>query len=275
VVLKLRADECVRRYIEETHDSYQGIALAMPYMLQNRAGFSRCALTQMILLVTDTSGKHGSVALARMQEDATPNEIELMEEVPLEGGTFSALLVPQIAALLLKRGLNKSDLGAFIVVSGPGSFTGLRIGLAVIKGFAEILQKPIVPVSLLEVIALGSGTTGRVVTALDAGRSDVYVGEFDVTADSIHPLREQLLSKDEFLSVARGATVASPDNNLAALAREAGGSVVSVALPAAATIAKLGWRKLQQGATVSAEELEANYIRRSDAEIFAKPTPGS
>ena len=247
----------------------------MPYMLQNRAGFSRCALTQMILLLTDTSGKHGSVALARAHQDAAPDAIELMEEVPLEGGTFSALLVPQISALLSKHGLSKSDMSAFVVVSGPGSFTGLRIGLAVIKGFAEILQKPIVPVSLLEVIVLGSAAAGRVLSALDAGRGDVYVGEYDVTTDSIHPLREQLLSKDEFLSVARGATVASPDNNLAALAREAGGSVVSVALPAAATIAKLGWRKLQQGATVSAEELEANYIRRSDAEIFAKPTPGS
>jgi tRNA threonylcarbamoyladenosine biosynthesis protein TsaB len=229
----------------------------------------------MILLVTDTSGKHGSVALARAHETAAIQATKLIEEVPLAGGTFSALLVPQISALLSKHGLSKSDLGAFVVVSGPGSFTGLRIGLAVIKGFAEILQKPIVPVSLLEVIALASGAAGRVLTALDAGRGDVYIGEYDVTSDSIHPLRERLLSKDEFLSVARGAAVATPDNNLAALAREAGGSVVSITLPAAATIAKLGWRKLQQGVTVSAEQLEANYIRRSDAEIFAKPTPGS
>ncbi len=235
----------------------------------------------MILLVTDTSGKHGSVALARAHDPATPNETaaieatELIEEVPLAGGTFSALLVPQISALLEKHGLSKSDLGAFVVVSGPGSFTGLRIGLAVIKGFAEILQKPIVPVSLLEVIALASGAAGRVLTALDAGRGDIYVGEYDVTADSMQPLREQLLPREEFLSVVREATVATPDNNLAALARESGGSVVSVTLPAAAMIAKLGWRKLQQGATVSAEQLEANYIRRSDAEIFAKPTPGS
>ena len=235
----------------------------------------------MILLVTDTSGKHGSVALARAHEAARPNEaavIEatvLIEEVPLAGGTFSALLVPQISALLSKHGLSKSDLGAFIVVSGPGSFTGLRLGLAVIKGFAEILQKPIVPVSLLEVIALGSGAAGRLLSALDAGRSDVYVGTYDVSLDSIQSFREQLLSNGEFLSIARGATVATPDENLAALAREAGGSVVSVTLPAAATIAKLGWRKLQQGVTVSAEQLEANYIRRSDAEIFAKPTLGS
>ena len=123
----------------------------------------------MLLLVTDTSGKHGSVGLAR----ASARAVELIEAVPLAGGTFSAQLVPQIAGLLEKRGFGKREIDGFVVVSGPGSFTGLRVGLAAIKALAEILGKPIVPVSLLEVIATSSGACGRIAAALDAMRGEV------------------------------------------------------------------------------------------------------
>src|SRR5579863_9927031 len=130
----------------------------------------------MLLLITDTSGRNGSVALVRAKDG--PDEIQLMEAVPLVGGTFSAQLVPQISGLFEKHGLKKTDIGAFIVVSGPGSFTGLRIGLAAIKALAEILHKPIVPVSLLEVVALAYRAQGKVMAALDAGRGEVFVGEY-------------------------------------------------------------------------------------------------
>src|SRR5947209_18163388 len=101
----------------------------------------------MLLLATDTSGKHGSIALAQVEagEGARPtgSDFRVIEVVPLAGGTFSAQLVPQIAALLARHGFTKTDIGAFVVISGPGSFTGLRVGLAAIKALAEILDKPI------------------------------------------------------------------------------------------------------------------------------------
>jgi len=229
----------------------------------------------MLLLVTDTSGKHGSVALARAVEAATPNEIALIEELPLAGGTFSAQLVPQIAALLARHGFSKTDIDAFVVVSGPGSFTGLRVGLAAIKALAEILRKPIVPVSLLEVVALASGTQGKILAALDAGRDEMYAGQFEIAGNAARLLQEQLMSKDEFWSAAAKAGVATPDETLAASARNAGISLFPVATPGAEMISRLGWQKLQAGKTVSPEQLEANYIRRSDAEIFSKPASGS
>src|ERR1700734_3878486 len=123
----------------------------------------------MILLVTDTSGKSGTVALARAAANNSSN-IEVLEVASLSGGAFSAQLVPQIAALLARQELTKFDIDAFIVVSGPGSFTGLRVGLAAIKALAEILRKPIVPVSLLEVVATSSRSQGKVGALLDAGR---------------------------------------------------------------------------------------------------------
>lgn len=222
----------------------------------------------MLLLVTDTSGKQGSVALARADETG---RIEVMEEAPLAGGTFSAQLIPQIAALLVKHGFRKNDLGAFIVVSGPGSFTGLRVGLAAIKALAEILHKPIVPISLLEVIALASHREGKVVAALDAGRGEVYAGEYEVTARSAKVCRESLLNKDEFLSLPDGPLVSTPVAGLAEAARAAGIPVLLIDDVRAEMIAQLGWKKLQAGETVTPEALEANYIRRTDAEIFAKP----
>jgi tRNA threonylcarbamoyladenosine biosynthesis protein TsaB len=133
----------------------------------------------MLLLAVDSSDKNGSIALAQCGPGDGCN---LLEVVQLFGGTFSAQLVPQIAALLGKHEFGKEDIAAFAVVSGPGSFTGLRIGLAAVKALAEVLEKPIAAVSLLEAIAAAGGVRGRVLAALDAGRDEVYVGEYEIEA---------------------------------------------------------------------------------------------
>ncbi|HUO14152.1 MAG TPA: tRNA (adenosine(37)-N6)-threonylcarbamoyltransferase complex dimerization subunit type 1 TsaB [Verrucomicrobiae bacterium] len=226
----------------------------------------------MLLLVTDTSGKQGGVGLARAGEATDPDDIQVIEEVPLVGGTFSAQLVPQISALLSKHRLTKRDIDAFVVISGPGSFTGLRVGLAAIKALAEILNKPIVPVSLLEVMAVDARVSGKVFSAIDAGRGEVYVGEYEMTNGVAEQKSEQLLPVNEFLHAACQSHFVTTSDSLADSARQAGlpVSVLNRVIPE--MIARLGWRKLRDGAIVSPEQLDANYIRRSDAEIFAKPT---
>jgi len=226
----------------------------------------------MLVLVTDTSGRNGTVALARAGDGSDANEIHLIEVAPLAGGTFSAQLVPQIAALLQNHGFSKAEIDAFVVVSGPGSFTGLRVGLAAIKALAEILQKPIVPVSLLELVATGSRAQGKVVAALDGGRREVFFGAYELAGESVQVLREELLSQADFLLAARDSTVVTADVALADAARAAGLSVLAVDPPNSETIAHFGWKKLQAGATVPPERLEANYMRRSDAEMFVKPS---
>src|ERR1043166_10140220 len=97
----------------------------------------------MLVLAIDTSGRQGSVALARGDEKS----FQLIQSVAIEGGTFSAELVPQIAELFAQHNLTKEQIDAFAAASGPGSFTGLRVGLAAIKALAEILEKPIAAVS--------------------------------------------------------------------------------------------------------------------------------
>jgi tRNA threonylcarbamoyladenosine biosynthesis protein TsaB len=225
----------------------------------------------MLLLAIDTSGKQGSIALARAGErSADHSDVELIETVPLAGGTFSAQLVPQIAALLSSHGFTKHDIGAFVVASGPGSFTGLRIGLAVVKALAEVLNKPIAAVSLLEACVFASGAQGKIMAALDAGRADVYVGKYEIPPLSGSPPHEDILSRAEFLMQAKEWTVVTPDSSLAEIACVAGLSVTTLEPVSAAVVAGLGWRKIQSGQTVTPEQLEANYIRRTDAEMLER-----
>jgi len=254
----------------------------------------------MLLLVTDTSGKHGSVALARAGAEPKPDDVTMIEAVPLVGGTFSAQLVPQIAALLAKHQLSKTDIGAFIVVSGPGSFTGLRVGLAAIKALAEILHKPIVPVSLLEVVAQSvifvaascagatKPTSVLYAVALDAGRGEAFVGQYEITVtgkktSTFRCTRESLLPLEELAVLAESGSVqwiATPDAAVLDFLRRRSAITAKHILnqrerPRSAGVVKVGWRKLQAGETVTPEQLEANYIRRSDAEIFSKPASSS
>jgi tRNA threonylcarbamoyladenosine biosynthesis protein TsaB len=218
----------------------------------------------MLLLAVDTSGRNGSIALARC---SPPNLCQILEVAALEGGTFSAQLVPQIASLLSAHGVSKNDLDAFAVVSGPGSFTGLRVGLAAIKALGEVLAKPIAPVSFLAVVAMAGQAQSRCLAALDAGRNQVYAGEYD----GKRIVREQLLTMPEFLNFSKDFPVVTPDANVAAAVSSAGFTVLEGTRPRADAVATLGWQKIQSGEVASPQELEANYLRRTDAEIFSPP----
>jgi tRNA threonylcarbamoyladenosine biosynthesis protein TsaB len=219
----------------------------------------------MLLLVVDTSGRQGSVALAACTE---PNACDIIECVPLTGGTFSAELVPRIADLLSKHGFNSKHIDGFAVVSGPGSFTGLRIGLAASKALAEILEKPIATVSLLEALALICGIEGRVLTAIDAGRNQSYVGDYEVRGSHARLIAESLLDQNELLEAAGDVAVVTSDKVVADAMRVKDVQIKEVPLPGIDIIAECGYQKIIAGKVVTPEALEANYIRRSDPEVL-------
>jgi tRNA threonylcarbamoyladenosine biosynthesis protein TsaB len=220
----------------------------------------------MLLLAADTSGKDGSTALVRGEGDGT---CQLIESEGLAGGSFSAQLVPQIAGLLSKHGFSKKDIGSFVVVSGPGSFTGLRVGLAAIKALAEVLAKPIAAVSLLEAVALAGGLTGTVIAAFDAGRRQIYVGEYEVSSGNARRINESLVTRDEFPGLVRGTSVITPSSEIASLGRSTGTDVLVITAPDLGYIAHLGWKKILAGETVTPESLEANYISQPHAAILS------
>ena len=107
-------------------------------------------------------------------------------------------------------------------------------------------------------------------SAIDAGRGEVYVGDYEIGAD-VRTSSERLVKREEFFVEAQSATIITSDASLAHSARQAGCSVQEIDYPRAGVIARLGWQRIQRGEIIRPEDLEANYIRRSDAEIFSKP----
>ncbi len=224
----------------------------------------------MLILAVDTSGREGSVALAR----GDANAFDVLELVLIAGGTYSAQLIPSIDGVLKRQGLDKTAIDGFAVASGPGSFTGLRVGIAAVKGLAEILRKPIASVSVLEAIALSTHVEGRVIAATDAARKEVYTGEYEVRGGTAECARESLMSQRDFLHLLDAnpaAHLITPDMDVAELAKFHM-HVAQIDRPKANDYARIGLQMILTGKTVPAEALEANYIRRSDAEIFSKPS---
>jgi tRNA threonylcarbamoyladenosine biosynthesis protein TsaB len=223
----------------------------------------------MLLLAVDTSGRQGGITLAR----GSSEQFEVIESASLQGGTFSAELIPQISELLNRNRLLPANLEGLVAVTGPGSFTGLRVGLTAVKGLAEALKLPIASVTSLEVLmAAREKETQRaaflqerdaVIAVLDAGRDEVYAA-----IRSSGDYGELLLSVSsaEELARSRNLNVITSDANLASKFPAA----EVVEYRSSEVAAQLGARKLHAGETVDVLALDANYIRKSEAEYMQK-----
>jgi tRNA threonylcarbamoyladenosine biosynthesis protein TsaB len=223
-----------------------------------------------LIVAVDTSGKQGSIALCRGDD----NSFEVLQLTSLEGGTYSAQLMPRIAEALQQNNLDKAKVEGFVVVSGPGSFTGLRVGLATVKGLCEVLRKPLATVSMLEAIALTYGRTGQTTTVLlDAGRGEVYVGEYEVSADRASLVREYIAKLDAFAAEAAAVSgdLLTPDTKVAEVLQTTNANLRLVSAIHADEIGRIGLRKLLAGETADPATVDVNYIRRSDAELFSTP----
>ena len=141
----------------------------------------------MTILGIDTAGRTMSVALLE-------NDTLLCEQTLATGLTHSETLLPTVDAVLKAAGKTCADIDLFGVCAGPGSFTGLRIGLATVKGLAFVNNTPCAGVSTLEALALPQQGEGTVLCALDARRGEVYWAAFDLatharlTPDAAQPV---------------------------------------------------------------------------------------
>jgi tRNA threonylcarbamoyladenosine biosynthesis protein TsaB len=226
----------------------------------------------VLIVAIDTSGKNGSLALVRFHvgADESCGKFEALEVVSLAGGNYSAQLVPQLAALLDRHGIAKTAVDAYAVASGPGSFTGLRVGLSTVKALADATNKPIASITVLEAVAWQVESAGPILVVLDAGRKQVFVSEFLAEGRHRTPLSEHLVDLTVFAEQLKGqsAPVFTPDAHIAQALLPSGRMVTVVPPPMADLYARIGAERILAGHTVTPAELDANYIRRTDAEIF-------
>lgn len=228
----------------------------------------------MLFLAVDTAGTTGGVLLAKGEDaDNSFHLPELLGFRSLPSREFSTLLVAAIAELLDGHPYRFADVDVFAAVSGPGSFTGLRVGLSAVKALVEAASKPVVAVSRLAVMASAATADGlegaeTVHAVLGAGRSEFYHGVYrDCGWTRVEESLQTLESLTASLNCRPGLLVASEPAVLAALQpfepREIPDVGARQALP-------LVWRSWREGRVTDVLKLDANYLRASDAEILAR-----
>lgn len=225
-------------------------------------------LEPMLLLSIDTCGPSGSVALGRVAREG----VEILGQIKLEGRSYSAMLVAAVSELLARSGVELKNLTATVAVNGPGSFTGVRVGLSAVKGLAEAAQIPVVAVSRLEVMAAKAGLESA---ALDAHRHEVFLRLGLVLGSGAvgERARELLAGAHELAAIEHPPSrIALCDEAAAQLLSVAWPSVelVRVEAPTAADALQLCAPQVADGEFVDVALLDGHYLRRSDAEIFGE-----
>lgn len=218
-------------------------------------------MSDLPLLAIDTAGMSGTVALALLSDRDT---LEILEQRELAGKSYSSQLVATLAELFHEHRIPLPEIAAIVVTRGPGSFTGVRIGLGVVKGLAEVTQLPIIGLSRLSVLAHLSGLD-PVLAVLDAFRGEYYAGEYQ----NGRCLRESMANKDQL-------TAAIADGLPCVVCEDRAAERLAplrpiIAPPLSATIAlHAALPRFRSAEFDNAELLDANYLRQSDAELFAR-----
>jgi tRNA threonylcarbamoyladenosine biosynthesis protein TsaB len=238
----------------------------------------------MLLLVVDTAGPTGGVLLAKGNENnrggghSTDPEMEILGEIALHPRQFSAELIPAIANLLRTSKRRLADVDAFAVVSGPGLFTGLRVGLSSVKAMAEVTGKPILTLSRLAILAsmavkLSSSeqTDAAMHVVLDAGRGEFYHGVYrDAGKTRMEESFETLDALTETIDQQWGWVVVAEASLKAAFHSFAGSRLCEVPSPSVRDALPLAVEEWRARRFHDASSVDANYLRRSDAVVVVR-----
>ena len=226
----------------------------------------------MKILAADTSTRTCSVAL--IQNDALIAETTTgMRE------THSKHLMDMIDQLLTQARLDINALDALAVVKGPGSFTGLRIGISTVKGLAAATGIPVYGISALEALAWQcKGYATRIYPMIDARRDEVYTAGYRVTDKGLDKqMAEQVGAPDKVVKAMETPCLCIGTGALLyreLLEAHLGSDVASA--PAmrhhvqASSVAYLAWQKIEQGGLDKNDQITPDYLRKSDAEINLK-----
>jgi tRNA threonylcarbamoyladenosine biosynthesis protein TsaB len=235
-----------------------------------------------VILAVETATRAGSVGVARGYE-------VLACVAGNASSSHSTDLIENIDRVLRGADLQLSDVDLFGAATGPGSFTGLRIGLATVKSLAVAMNKKCIGVSTLAAVAHAAGQSRRTVALLPAGRGEVFAQMFSVTGNDVFALDQAMHISPEVLlakySSFKAITWAGEGAHaqLKVLRAEADRRQIPFALATgangggwaiaphneniAASIAQLSAGEYDAGRTIEPADLHANYVRPSDAEM--------
>ncbi len=225
----------------------------------------------MRILAIDTSTAAASVAL--LQGGGLCCEYTLND-----GKKHSEKLISLIDMVIKSCDLEVNDIDVFACSTGPGSFTGLRVGAAAIKGLAQALKKPIVGVPTLDALAYNLwGYKGLICPILDAQRDMVYSALYsfgdkelkkirDFSAIKVDNLIDELNLLDETI-VFLGDGVAIYKNKIKSFSKKFYFAKANNIYPRASSIASLAIKKYKNGFGLNYNEIKLNYIRKSQAEV--------
>jgi tRNA threonylcarbamoyladenosine biosynthesis protein TsaB len=208
------------------------------------------------LLAVDTTSDLGSIALAE-----TTN---VMEELAVDSaGGYAHVLFDEILRLLARHDLTLADVDCFASASGPGSFTGVRVGLTAVMGLAEANRRKVAAVSNLQALA-SFGTRPLRAPVIDARRGEIYGAVYDadlrlVQEETVTPLDSWIanLPQGDLQIVTAGLALAAQPH-----------PVIEAPRVLAGAIARIAARDFLEGLVKDPAEIDANYVRRSDAELF-------
>ena len=206
-----------------------------------------------MILAIDTTAEYGSLALCEQHR--------VIEEVAIHSPDgFAHVIFGELQALLQRNGLEIADIDRYASASGPGSFTGVRVGLTLAKGLAFATGKKVVAVSVLQAMAsYGSGALRAVL--VEARRGEVYAAVYDASLQLTAP--EVVTTLGRFLAML-------PSESVEFVAMDpvlTGGRPCTIApRELAGAIGKIAAGCEGE----NPEAIDANYVRRSDAELFWK-----
>lgn len=219
-----------------------------------------------LILALDTTHEFGSIALLEGRK--------VVEEALLHSPDgFGHVLFGHLERLLDRHGRHVDGVECFAAAAGPGSFTGVRVGLACVKGLAEAVGRKVVTVSNLEALAWFGSARQRAVV-LDARRGEIYGALYDAAGQALcEPVVTQFPSwlaslpegDVEFIS-----TDFTPFQPPLEGTRFAGSKIVTAPRALAAAIGAIAYDRFCAGLARDPAEIDADYIRRSDAELFWK-----
>jgi tRNA threonylcarbamoyladenosine biosynthesis protein TsaB len=213
------------------------------------------------ILAIDVTSAHGSLAIRSNGAVAAESHLESPDG-------FAHIIFDGISELLDKASLTLNEIDCFASASGPGAFTGVRVGLTTVKGLAEALRRPVVGVSNLRALA-AYGKTNRRAVVLDARRGDVFGA---VYGGDLQPLSEEMVGK-------LGPWLAGLPPDVAEFIVQDDRLLDGLGLPAtlapahlAPAIAACAELDRERGLWIDPAALDANYVRRSDAELSWRET---